>query len=69
MCPVCGHELGKSCKECHNVECERSVQPSDTCEGAQDVSRQGAACIFHEGVTLMMERSLKGSLTAEQSKL
>ncbi len=65
MCPVCGHELCKSCKECHNVECERYVQPSDTCEGAQGISWHGAACIFHDGVTLMMVRSQKGSPAAE----
>ncbi len=32
MCVSCGQELCKNCKECHNPECERYVEPGDSCE-------------------------------------
>jgi|GEM_PF-2107712 hypothetical protein len=32
MCVACGQELCKNCHECHNPECERYVEPSETCK-------------------------------------
>lgn len=32
MCVSCGQELCKSCRGCHNTECERYVEPNETCE-------------------------------------
>ncbi len=37
-CPACGEDLCENCRECHNVECERYVQPSDTCEIKRQVA-------------------------------
>lgn len=32
MCVACGQELCKTCKGCHNKECERYIEPTDMCE-------------------------------------
>lgn len=32
MCVACGQELCKTCKGCHNKECERYTEPTDMCE-------------------------------------
>lgn len=32
MCVACGQELCKQCKECHNSECERYIEPTEECE-------------------------------------
>ena len=37
-CPACGEDLCENCRECHNVECERYIQPSDTCEIKRQVA-------------------------------
>jgi hypothetical protein len=51
MCVACGQELCKSCNECHNPECERYVEPSETCQIQEattivekDFSNRGALC-------------------------
>lgn len=36
MCVACGQELCKNCKECHNKECERYKEPTDTCETQEE---------------------------------
>jgi hypothetical protein len=44
MCALCGHELCKTCKECHNEECDLYVEPSDTCEIKKE-SCLSASCV------------------------
>ncbi len=36
MCVACGQELCKNCKGCHNKECERYTEPTDTCETKEE---------------------------------
>jgi hypothetical protein len=37
MCVSCGQELCKSCRGCHNSECERYIEPIETCEVVEPV--------------------------------
>jgi len=39
MCVACGLELCKHCKGCHNTECERYKEPTDTCETKEGPNR------------------------------
>lgn len=36
MCVACGQELCKNCRECHNPECERFIEPSETCVALEE---------------------------------
>ncbi len=48
MCVSCGQELCKNCKGCHNTECERYTEPTDTCEVKKETQQKESPFRFDE---------------------